>query len=89
MLKERTEKILVVFISCLVMLLPNIMANDFGDLLGVLTTEATYAIDLGLKRMRIGIPASEQQRVFERLYRVDKSKSKATDGTGLGLAVVF
>ena len=62
--------------------------NNEKGTVTVTTYEQEDKSILSVKDTGIGIPKEHQERIFERFYRVDKSRSKSTGGTGLGLAIV-
>lgn len=61
--------------------------NDNGKVLVTLEDERKHVL-ITVRDNGPGIPPEHLSRIFERFYRVDKSRSKVSGGTGLGLAIV-
>ncbi|MCM1083581.1 MAG: ATP-binding protein [Clostridium sp.] len=66
----------------------SIKYNKDGGMVEVSVDRQGNAAVVSVKDSGIGIPAEHQARIFERFYRVDKSRSKESGGTGLGLSIV-
>ncbi len=73
--------------------LNNLVANAVtyspdGSRVMVTTRADDGTVELAVSDRGPGIPAEEVDRIFERFYRVDPARQRATGGTGLGLSIV-
>lgn len=62
--------------------------NKLGGIVNINIYKDHDQIYIVVSDTGVGIPKENQDRIFERFYRVDKSRSKETGGTGLGLSIV-
>ncbi len=58
-----------------------------GGIITIAATKLDNWLEISVKDTGEGIPAKDLPNVFERFYRVDKSRARATGGAGLGLAI--
>lgn len=62
--------------------------SDPGTRVAVVVSVVGERVEVVVRDQGIGIPEAEADRVFERFYRLDPARSRATGGTGLGLSIV-
>jgi two-component system, OmpR family, sensor histidine kinase SenX3 len=79
--------------SLLVTAIANLVSNAIayspnGSPVSISRRRRGRNIEISVTDRGIGIAREDQERVFERFFRVDKARSRATGGTGLGLAIV-
>jgi two-component system sensor histidine kinase SenX3 len=79
--------------ALLVTAIDNLISNAIayspgGSTVSISRRRVGNIVEIAVTDRGIGIAQADQERVFERFFRVDKARSRATGGTGLGLAIV-
>ncbi|MBB5632781.1 two-component system sensor histidine kinase SenX3 [Cryobacterium mesophilum] len=79
--------------ALLTVALQNLISNAIiyspkGSRVGIGVRNADGIVEIAVTDQGIGIAAEEQDRVFERFYRIDPARSRHTGGSGLGLSIV-
>jgi len=90
---ESTSAIVLGDRDQLIMALHNLVENAINyspenTKVSISTSAENNVISIAITDQGIGISDSEQDRIFERFYRVDPARSRQTGGTGLGLSIV-
>ena len=90
---ESTDSVVLGDLDQLIKAVHNLIENAINyspenTKVSVTTTIDNGIIDISVTDQGIGISESEQDRIFERFYRVDPARSRQTGGTGLGLSIV-
>lgn len=80
--EQRLQQVMVNLIS------NAIKYSDEGAEVTVTLLDIGSKVKVSVTDTGVGIPSEHLNRIFERFYRVDKSRSKAAGGTGLGLSIV-
>ncbi|MEI8201102.1 MAG: ATP-binding protein [Eubacteriales bacterium] len=80
--EDKIEQILVNLISNALKYTPD------GGSIEIRTAETPDSVVISIKDSGIGISSEDLPYIFERFYRADKSRSRATGGSGIGLAIV-
>lgn len=82
---ERLKQLLYILLDNAIKYTPN--GGEVTLTLSIDLTDKSRSLFIVVQDTGVGIPAEDQNRIFDRFFRVDKNRSRQMGGTGLGLAI--